>query len=441
MADERPIIIKRVKKIAAGSHGGAWKLAYADFVTAMMAFFLLMWLLGSVTSGDLKGIAEYFQNPWKPSFSGGRGTGDTTKIISGGGEDLTRSAGQVKMTNEGRRTKTTVTAEAAEGVQNAPRAGGSDGKIASSTPGVAGSAPALADQDVQADITAQELIALQQAKKKLEDVINQNEMLHQFSQQFRIDITVEGLRIQIVDEDKRPMFDLGSVRMVPYATEIMRQIAPIVAQLPNRISVTGHTDGRPYAGAGRFYSNWELSADRANAARRALVVGGVPENKFMRVVGLADSVPLVPTDPIDPTNRRISIIVMKKTAEQELINNSGPAVEVGKGALVPQPGAPVLFPSLPTQPKPFPSVGIPAQSDPTRLVPSAQQKPFIAPGQPKPLPSVGIPTQPNPTRLVPSAQQKPFIAPGQPKPFVPPSGSPVAPTAEPSTEPEPDSVQ
>ena len=384
MADERPIVIKRVKKVAGGHHGGAWKLAYADFVTAMMAFFLLMWLLGSVTAGDLKGIAEYFQNPWKPSFSGGRGTGDTTKIISGGGEDLTRSVGQVKMTNEGRRDKTTVSAEAAEGVQNAPRAGGSEGKTSTSEAGAATAASKLSDpSDTEAELTAQELIVLQQAKQKLQDVINQSEMLHQYSQQFLIDITTEGLRIQIVDEAKRPMFALGSSQMEPYATEIMRQIAPIVDQLPNRISIAGHTDGRPYGGSGRYYSNWELSCDRANAARRALVLGGVHENKFMRVVGLADSVPLNPTDPLDPTNRRISIIVMKRSAEQELINNSGPpvpTVEVGKGAKPPPSGGPVLFPSLPVQPKPFLSPAAPSA---------------VAPAPP-PAPVKTAPTPPDP---------------------------------------------
>lgn len=373
MADERPIIIKRVKKIAAGSHGGAWKLAYADFVTAMMAFFLLMWLLGSVTAGDLKGIADYFQNPWKPSFIGGRGTGDTTKIISGGGEDLTRSVGQVKRTNAGKQNKTTVTAEEAEGSQN-----------------------------------AQELINLQQAKQKLQDMINQNEMLHQYSQQFRIDITTEGLRIQIVDADKRPMFDLGSTQMQPYAVEIMRQISPVIDQLPNRISITGHTDSLPYSGFGRYYSNWELSTDRANAARRALVIGSVHENKFLRVVGLADSVPLNPSDPLDPTNRRISIIVMKRSAEQELIANSGPSVEVGRGATSPKQGDPLLFPGQPVQPKPFPSPIQPAQPLPARPGVSTQ------PSQSKPISSsaqTGSSTQ--------TLQPKPFLAPGQPSAPVP----------------------
>ncbi len=409
MADERPIIIKRVKKIAAGSHGGAWKLAYADFVTAMMAFFLLMWLLGSVTAGDLKGIADYFQNPWKPSFIGGRGTGDTTKIISGGGEDLTRSVGQVKRTNAGKQNKTTVTAEEAEGSQNAQRSGGSEGKTETSEKGAATEQGKMSDaSEAEAALTAQELINLQQAKQKLQDMINQNEMLHQYSQQFRIDITTEGLRIQIVDADKRPMFDLGSTQMQPYAVEIMRQISPVIDQLPNRISITGHTDSLPYSGFGRYYSNWELSTDRANAARRALVIGSVHENKFLRVVGLADSVPLNPSDPLDPTNRRISIIVMKRSAEQELIANSGPSVEVGRGATSPKQGDPLLFPGQPVQPKPFPSPIQPAQPLPARPGVSTQ------PSQSKPISSsaqTGSSTQ--------TLQPKPFLAPGQPSAPVP----------------------
>ncbi|MEK8090653.1 flagellar motor protein MotB [Thermithiobacillus plumbiphilus] len=286
--EKRPIIIKKIKKAAHGAHGGAWKLAYADFVTAMMAFFLLMWLLGSTTRADLQGIAEYFKNPMKVSMSGGSGAGDAESIIQMGGEDLTRSTGQVKMTNEGRKTITT------KAVEN-------------------------------------DTSRLEALKKKLEAAIAKSPVLRQFRNQLKIDITSEGLRIQIVDEAKRPMFELASARLEPYARDILREIAPIINELPNRISILGHTDARAYAGTGSGYSNWELSADRANAARRELVMGGLNGDKLMRVQGLSSSVLYDDKDAFNPINRRISIIVMNRKAEDALRKNSGASLEVGTG--------------------------------------------------------------------------------------------------------------
>lgn len=286
--EKRPIIIKKIKKAAHGAHGGAWKLAYADFVTAMMAFFLLMWLLGSTTRADLQGIAEYFKNPMKVSMSGGSGAGDAESIIQMGGEDLTRSTGQVKMTNEGRKTITT------KAVEN-------------------------------------DTSRLEALKKKLEAAIAKSPVLRQFRNQLKIDITSEGLRIQIVDEAKRPMFELASARLEPYARDILREIAPIINELPNRISILGHTDARAYAGTGSGYSNWELSADRANAARRELVMGGLNGDKLMRVQGLSSSVLYDEKNPLNPINRRISIIVMNRKAEDALRKNSGASLEVGTG--------------------------------------------------------------------------------------------------------------
>lgn len=286
--EKRPIIIKKIKKAAHGAHGGAWKLAYADFVTAMMAFFLLMWLLGSTTQADLEGIAEYFRNPMKVSMSGGSGAGDAESIIQKGGDDLTRATGQVKMTNEGRKT---ITAKA-----------------------------------IEADSSRLEAL-----KKKLEVAIAKSPVLRQFRNQLKIDITNEGLRIQIVDEAKRPMFELASARLEPYARDILREIAPIINELPNRISILGHTDARAYAGKGAGYSNWELSADRANAARRELVMGGLNGDKLMRVQGLSSSVLYDEKDASNPINRRISIIVMNRKAEDALRKNSGASLEVGAG--------------------------------------------------------------------------------------------------------------
>ncbi|QSA98694.1 flagellar motor protein MotB [Methylococcus sp. EFPC2] len=291
----QPIIIKKIKKGGHGAHGGAWKLAYADFVTAMMAFFLLLWLLGSVDQKKLRGIAEYFKDPWKPSLSGGEAAGDTVSIIKGGGDDITQSDGQVKMTNEGKREQMIEASEA----------------------------------DTQAIIEDEK--NLEQLEQKIQALIKTNPLLQQFDNQIKIDITAEGLRIQIIDQEKRPMFALASARMEPYAAQILDQIAPVINELPNRISITGHTDATPFPGSGAGYTNWELSADRANAARKELVRGGLKEEKIMRVIGLASSVALVKDHPSDPINRRIAIIVMNKETVDAILGN-GRKVDVSSGS-------------------------------------------------------------------------------------------------------------
>jgi chemotaxis protein MotB len=278
---QRPIIIKKVKKGGHGHHGGAWKIAYADFVTAMMAFFLLMWLLGSTSKEDLEGIAQYFKNPLMVSLSGGSSTGDRTSVIKGGGQDLTRVDGQVKK------------------------------------------AEVVDPEEVKKRLREQEAKRMQETKEKLEKMIEQDNVLKEFKNQLKIDLTPEGLRIQIVDQDKRPMFDLASARMAPYAEAILRKVAPIVNELPNKITILGHTDSRPFGNGRGDYTNWELSADRANAARRMLNASGIAEGKVMRISGLADSVPFNPADPADPINRRISIILLKKEVEEQYIANTG----------------------------------------------------------------------------------------------------------------------
>ncbi len=278
---QRPIIVKRIKKVAGGHHGGAWKIAYADFVTAMMAFFLLMWLLGSTSKGDLQGIAEYFSTPLQVAMQGGSGAGDASHLIQGGGRDLTRLAGQVK-----------------NGDIEAPKR-------------------SISLKAAQAELARIEKQKLSELKGKLELMIEQHPALMQFKSQLLIDIVTDGLRIQIVDEKNRPMFTIGSAQLQSYTRDILREIAKALNDVPNRISISGHTDAHAYSGGERGYSNWELSADRANASRRELMAGGLDESKIARVVGLASSVMFDPNDPLNPINRRISIIVMNKRAEEE----------------------------------------------------------------------------------------------------------------------------
>ncbi len=275
-------IIRRVKKSRRGHHGGSWKIAYADFVTAMMAFFLLMWLLGSTTKGDLEGIAEYFRTPLKVALQGGSGTGDSSIVIPGGGEALRRSTGQVQ------RAESPVEAQLIN--LNTARA-------------------ALALRERQ---------QLERLKERVEQAIERNAQLYPFRNQIRLELTAEGLQISIVDEQARAMFDTGSARLKDYTRDILRTIGGLLNDVDNAISIAGHTDAAPYALGERGYSNWELSADRANASRRELVAGGMNENKLLRVVGLASSLPLDPEDPLSPLNRRISLVVLNEKTERQI---------------------------------------------------------------------------------------------------------------------------
>lgn len=326
MADstQRPIVVKRIKKGGHEHHGGAWKIAYADFVTAMMAFFLLMWLLGSTTKAQRRGISEYFQTPLKVALFGGEGAGDATTLVKGGGDDLTKTVGQDNIRDGGPETQ-----------------------------------PATEDEDVTPEekLRAAELAlekrekeVLDDLKFKLEKAIDSNPMLKQYKSQILLDITTEGLRVQIVDDQNRPMFASGSARMQVYTSPILREIGRTLNQVANRISLSGHTDATVYAGGERGYSNWELSADRANASRRELVAGGMEDSKIMRVVGLASAVPFDKTNPNNPMNRRISIIVMKHKIEEAIRNEGKESVKVSdpeaaKTQILQQPGAAAVKPS------------------------------------------------------------------------------------------------
>ena len=283
----QPIIVKKIKKGGHGHHGGAWKIAYADFVTAMMAFFLLMWLLGSTTEGDKKGIAEYFSSPLRVSLLGGSGSGDSSHVLKGGGQDLTRTTGQVKHGDVEAERKTI-------------------------------NLKALKDEQLRAEIAR--LRALQE---KIEGELASNPGLGAFRSQILLELTRDGLRIQIVDALNRPMFASGSAQVQPYMQELLRAIGAVLAEVPNHLTLEGHTDATPYSAGERGYSNWELSADRANASRRELLAGGLPEERVLRVQGLAASQLMKREQPDDPVNRRISIVVMTRDAEDAIFKAQG----------------------------------------------------------------------------------------------------------------------
>ncbi|MFZ1852326.1 MAG: flagellar motor protein MotB [Nitrosomonas sp.] len=293
MADDlsqRPIVIKRIKKVAGGHHGGAWKIAYADFVTAMMAFFLLMWLLGSSSKAKLEGISEYFKTPLKVALSGGSAVANSDSILKGGGEDFTRQAGQVN-----------------KGVVKEEKIDEKTKKI-------------LRERA--------ERIRLEGLKKKIEEAIEANPMLKKFEKQLLLDITTDGLRIQIVDEQNRPMFALGKAELQPYTKTILREIGKMLNDVPNKISLSGHTDAKPFPAGDKGFSNWELSADRANASRRELVLGGMDTDKMLKVVGLSSAVLFDKNDALNPINRRISIVVMNEKAVKAVTMEESETVEV-----------------------------------------------------------------------------------------------------------------
>jgi chemotaxis protein MotB len=275
-AAPRPIIIKRGGMAKHAHHGGAWKLAYADFMTAMMAFFLLLWLLSSVNTAELAGIADYFQMPLKQALLGGKKVSEGSSIINGGGTDLSRTQGDAT-TAAGRRS---------------PK-----------------------ETEISPSRDADDQARLRELKAKLEAVVASNPQLSPYKQNIRIEITPEGLRIQIVDTQNRPMFATASAEVEPYMEQILREIGKSLNDLPNHVMLSGHTDAQQYSGGEKGYSNWELSSDRANASRRELIAGGMDESKVLRVVGVGSTQDLDRDNPLDPVNRRISIIVLNHRAE------------------------------------------------------------------------------------------------------------------------------
>jgi chemotaxis protein MotB len=312
----QPIIVKKVKKAGHAAHGGAWKIAYADFVTAMMAFFLLMWLLGSTSKGDLKGLSDYFSSPLKVAMAGGSGAGASPTILPGGGADLAQTVGQNQQ------------GESADPLRKR-----------------------RALQEARAAAAREDARRLAALSAKISAAISNNPRLRQYSNQIRLETTPDGLQIQIVDDQGRPMFTTGSAIVQPYMREILREIGAALNGVENRISLDGHTDQAPFAGGLQGYSNWELSADRANASRRELVASGMPEDKLLRVTGLASSTLLDSANPTAPINRRISILVLTREAEERLLGINRDAVlgEPETGAPATPAPAPAAAPAAPTQ--------------------------------------------------------------------------------------------
>ena len=281
-SDAPIIVVKRVKKGGHGHHGGAWKIAYADFVTAMMAFFLLMWVLGSTTAGDLAGISSYFQNPMRVSMSGGQGSGETTRIIKGGGDNISKVAG-VEAKADADTEQRRISDSSVTDVENARK-----------------------------DRTKNEAV-----KSEIEKSVESDAELKNIKGQLFMDITSEGLRIQVVDEKGKPLFNSGGVVPTVSARRLLRVIGKSLNDNSGKIRIEGHTDAAKFSNGEAGYTNWELSSERANVARREMIAGGLAPSNVAQVIGFADTIPLNPADLSDPLNRRISITLLNKKPKKE----------------------------------------------------------------------------------------------------------------------------
>ena len=282
------IVIKRPKRVGGAHHGGAWKIAYADFVTAMMAFFLLLWLLASTTEEQREGISNFF-NAIPTGGEGGNGVLQGTVIDT-------------------------------KDIMDARDPSGAELAVFTPAPGFGitvddpddGRDP---EQEAAAEREAEEAVKLQDEKAfagvehALKEALQKQPEL---GPNLVMDRTPDGLRIQIIDQERSPMFASGSAVLAPRMEQLLRLVGTLVAGMPNNVAVAGHTDANPFSRID--YGNWELSADRANAARRILANAGVPERRFVRVQGLADRQPLNSNDPLAPSNRRISVLLMSGTA-------------------------------------------------------------------------------------------------------------------------------
>lgn len=285
MSDEqqRPIIIKRIKKVSGGGHGGAWKVAYADFVTAMMAFFLLLWLLNSTSQEQKEGLSDYF-------------TPTTAAVQSVAGADGVLEG--LSVNSDGSSSNDVTTPMPDEVVIEKEEIPVID--------------PAETEENsFEVAIANREQEAFEDMASALNLSIQDNAELSQLKDQVIIDMTVDGMRIQLVDKDNRSMFRNESADLYSYAERMLEHIAENVGTLPNRISISGHTDSSPFR-ARADYTNWELSSDRANTARRVLRSSGVSADRFAEITGKASTEPLLPGRPDRPENRRITILVIRE---------------------------------------------------------------------------------------------------------------------------------
>ena len=297
------VVVKRRKHKSHGSTHGSWKIAYADFMTAMMAFFLVMWLISISSPKELIQIAEYFRTPLATAITGGPRMANSDSPIPGGGDDVTQQQGEVNK-----------------------------------------------QPNIDELKKRMEVNRLKRIRGELDQLIEADPKLRALRPHLKIDLVQEGLRIQIIDSQNRPMFKTGSAEVEPYMRDILRGIAPVLNEIPNKISLSGHTDDYPYATGERGYSNWELSADRANASRRELVAGGLDDGKVLRVIGMSNSMRLSARGGGDAINRRISLLVLNNQAEQAILHENAESQNEPLSVLQSPNASPAAAGTTPPQP-------------------------------------------------------------------------------------------
>ena len=331
------IHVHKEEVVEGEAHGGSWKVAYADFVTAMMAFFLLMWLINATTEEQRRGLADYFSpNSALSHSSSGNGQpfGGTTPFSEGalvsdrGAEQVTK--GDRPAVDRVEEDESDVIAQPRphrddtpskqidQGGRGAPAKAGQQQAMGvqpriSAEQRAAAVARAQTEAEQRAEQERHEKQTFEQAAQQIRDAVRADPGLAQLAKQLAIDLTPEGLRIQLLDEDRQPMFALGSAVPDERARLLLQKVVPVLARLPQDVSIAGHTDAAPFAGTGR--TNWELSADRANTTRRLLVENGLQQERIRSVTGNADRDPLVPSDPLAAANRRIAIVVLRSTPQ------------------------------------------------------------------------------------------------------------------------------
>lgn len=308
------IIIRRKSGGHGGHHGGAWKIALADFMTTLMALFLVLWVIATATPEQLRGLADYFSTPLAQAVAGGDRDTASDSAIPGGGPD--------PVYNEGERAN----------IHLQPQ-------------------PRPSEQRRRLRHLRDNIMAAVQANKQLRDVRDQ----------LRFEMTPEGLRIQMVDSERRPMFELGSDKLEPYMRDLLRAMVPFLNELPNQLSIYGYTDDRPFQGGDNGYGNWELSAARANASRRELVADGLDVSKLLTVTGVADRIPLPGAKPSDPANRRIELLVLTTKAAQRITDGAPlslqPDAPVGRETAAGDGAVPAMDRPVPAAPPVKPNQG------------------------------------------------------------------------------------
>jgi len=348
--ERRPVVIRREEVVEGGHHGGAWKVAYADFVTAMMAFFLLMWLLNATTESQRKGLADYF-SPSNALSEKSSGTGQpfgghtpfdegheisdkgTLAVMVGRSPPQPDLPPETQAPNSDLAGPSSADQDGQDGsLGQSPdkglrQTGGGQATAASVVPAHAdylaqaasGAAPKqtpaatdpsqLDDAALRAELERRERAAFEQTAQQIRDAVRNDPALADLGRQLAIDMTPDGLRIQVLDADKQPMFQTGSSELSERARALVAKLAPILAKLPEEVAISGHTDAAPYKGTDK--TNWELSTERANATRRVLVAAGLDAGRFRSITGDADREPLLPSDPMAAVNRRIAITVLR----------------------------------------------------------------------------------------------------------------------------------